>query len=373
MNSSYPIVFYVSGHGFGHTSRTIEVIHEVLKREPAARVVVKTSAPRRLFDRTLESRIDLIEQRCDAGMIQLDSLNVDTAGSIQAARDFQARVPELIEREIAFLTERNARHVVSDIPPMAFRAAAGAGVPSTGISNFSWDWIYEGYPETNPFDLAREIREMYQQANRVLRLPMAGGFAGLDAVIRDIPFVARQSRRDPDDVRRMLGLPDCRSGRPLLVMSFGGYGVEGLNRAALAALEGYVVASADLPVSRHAIRDTSGVVGISEEQLYAMGLRYEDLIRAADVVVTKPGYGIISEAIANDTAILYTSRGRFIEYDVLVREMPRYLRAQYIEREDLLAGNWGPALERLLNQPDPPERPTLNGAEVAAEAVLRNQ
>ena len=32
-------------------------------------------------------------------------------------------------------------------------------------------------------------------------------------------------------------------------------------------------------------------------------------MRAADVVVTKPGYGIISECIANDTAILYTSRG----------------------------------------------------------------
>ena len=61
---------------------------------------------------------------------------------------------------------------------------------------------------------------------------------------------------------------------------------------------------------------------LSEQQLYDSGLRYEDLVRAADVVVTKPGYGIISEAIANDTALLYTSRGRFVEYDVLVKEMP---------------------------------------------------
>ena len=38
----------------------------------------------------------------------------------------------------------------------------------------------------------------------------------------------------------------------------------------------------------------------SERQIYDNGLRYEDLVRAADVVVTKPGYGIISEAIAND-------------------------------------------------------------------------
>ena len=50
------------------------------------------------------------------------------------------------------------------------------------------------------------------------------------------------------------------------------------------------------------------------------GIRYEDLVGAAEAVVTKPGYGIISEAIANDTAILYTARGHFPEYDVLVSE-----------------------------------------------------
>jgi hypothetical protein len=87
--------------------------------------------------------------------------------------------------------------------------------------------------------------------------------------------------------------------------------------------------------------------------------------------VTKPGYGIISEAIANETALLYTSRGRFVEYDVLVKEMPRYLRAQFIEQGDLLRGNWAPSLEKLLTQPSPPEKPALNGAEVAAEEILK--
>ena len=77
------------------------------------------------------------------------------------------------------------------------------------------------------------------------------------------------------------------------------------------------------------------------------------------------------QAIANDATLLYTSRGRFVEYDVLVKEMPRYLRTQFIGREDLLRGNWAPALEKLLSQPPPPEKPALNGAEVAAEEILR--
>jgi hypothetical protein len=87
-------------------------------------------------------------------------------------------------------------------------------------------------------------------------------------------------------------------------------------------------------------------------------------------VVTKPGYGIISECIANDTAILYTSRGKFREYDVLVTEMPKHLRAQFIEQADLLAGRWASPLETLLSSPRPVRKPDTNGAEAAAEAIL---
>jgi len=106
------------------------------------------------------------------------------------------------------------------------------------------------------------------------------------------------------------------------------------------------------------------------EQLAPHGLGYEDLVAAADVVVSKPGYGIVSECIANNTALLYTSRGRFIEYDVFVAEMPRWLRCRFIAQEDLLAGDWAAAISALLAQPDPPDRARVDGAEVAAGVIL---
>jgi hypothetical protein len=36
------IVFYISGHGFGHASRSIEVINAMLARRPETRVGVRT-------------------------------------------------------------------------------------------------------------------------------------------------------------------------------------------------------------------------------------------------------------------------------------------------------------------------------------------
>jgi L-arabinokinase len=370
MNPSYRIVFYVSGHGFGHTSRAIEVIHALLRAQPEARIVVKTSAPLRLFARTLQGRCELVELQCDAGMVQIDSLNVDTAASIRQAVDFQTRVPALIATEASYLRESEARVAVGDIPPVAAAAALAAGIPSVTIGNFTWDWIYESYREQPAFELAREIRALYRRATIALRLPMAGGFAGLESITRDIPFIARHSHRTQDDVRGALGLPPRAAGKPLVLVSFGGYGVAGLDTAGLSTLNDFTIATTDSPVSAHAIKPATGLLYISEQQLYDSGLRYEDLVRGADVIVTKPGYGIISEAIANGAALLYTSRGHFVEYDVLVREMPRYLRAEFIERQQLLNGDWGAALRRLLSQPAPPERPPLNGAEIAAGEIL---
>jgi L-arabinokinase len=182
-------------------------------------------------------------------------------------------------------------------------------------------------------------------------MPMWGGFETM-ATVRDLPFVARRSSRDPDEVREALKLP---RDRRVVLTSFGGYGLDGLNIDALRSLPGYHVL---LP----------GMV--DERAMYDGGYRYEDLVRAVDVVVTKPGYGIISECIANDTALLYTSRGDFREYQVLVDAMPNFLRCAFIDHGDLFAGRWAAHLDALLAQPAPPSRPETNGAEVAADILL---
>jgi UDP-N-acetylglucosamine:LPS N-acetylglucosamine transferase len=99
-------------------------------------------------------------------------------------------------------------------------------------------------------------------------------------------------------------------------------------------------------------------------------LRYEDLVAAADVVVTKPGYGIVSECIAHDTAMLYTSRGRFREYDLMVKEMPALLRCLFIEQRELFAGRWKEALTALMQQPPAARHAATDGADYAARVIL---
>ena len=362
------VFFYISGHGFGHTVRQIAIINALGERLPAIDLIVCTSAPRRLFDHTVRVPITFIERPNDTGVVQIDSVRLDERATIALASDFYRTLRLRADAEAADLRAHDARLVISDAPPLACAAATGAGIPSVVVSNFTWDWIYEGYAaelHAAP-DLLPIIRDAYSQAHEGWRLPLHGGFETVPRV-RDVPFVARHARADRsrDDVRRELSLP---SDKPLALVSFGGYGVNGLEAMAFDCLD--VV---DLVMTAPAA-NTPSLAGpahwIAEEDLYARGFTYVDLVAAVDVVVTKPGYGIISDCVANHTAMLYTSRGRFVEYDVMVREMPRFLRCELVDLDSFLAGRWSDALRRLLNQPPPPEQPRTNGADVVANLIV---
>jgi hypothetical protein len=363
------LVFYISGHAFGHASRSIEIINALLEADPDLDVVVRTSAARWLFDATVRGRIEFHEVVCDTGVVQRDSLHLDEARSVAEAARFMADLDTLAASEAAFLRERGAAIVAADIPPLAFRAAYLAGLPAVAIGNFTWDWIYAAYRDAlagSPH-LVPAIRRAYGNASLALRLPMWGGFEQWNSPIIDIPFVARHSARSKDDVKRQLGLP---AGSRMVLASFGGLGIAGLPLEPLGRLEGWSVVT-----TAHALEAVGpvppGVLVLEDTAVYANGLRYEDLVRASDVVVTKPGYGIIAECLANDAAILYTDRGHFAEYDVLVEAMPTYVRCRHMTRDELFQGRWQGHLDAVLAQPAPPERPRTDGALVAATHLLR--
>jgi UDP-N-acetylglucosamine:LPS N-acetylglucosamine transferase len=126
----------------------------------------------------------------------------------------------------------------------------------------------------------------------------------------------------------------------------------------------------DVDAGNAAAAGANRITCVSSRDLARRHLHYEDLVAAADVVVSKPGYGIVSECIANGTSMLYTSRGRFAEHELFVREMPAMLRCRYISPEDLREGRWSEAIASLLEQAPPPTGINTGGADVAAERIL---
>ncbi len=344
------IVFYISGHGFGHASRDVELVNAIAASRPDVRIVARTTIPAWMFARARHP-VDIQTVETDTGLVQIDSLRFDERESARRAAAFYRTFDERVDAEARVLRTLGADLVVGDIPPLAFAAAARAGVRSMAIGNFTWDWIYSVYPafeELAP-DVIPTIRAAYATATRALRLPFHGGFEPMAAV----------TDRHP-------------AHRPPIASRSGGHAAAARCRPATARW----CSPRSAPMARRFRTRASGPRGdltlLTVERDPPQGLDYPDLVAAADVVVSKPGYGIVSECIANGTALLYTSRGRFIEYDLFVAEMPRVLRCREISQEDLFAGRWTDAIAALLAQPEPAERPRVDGAEVAAAEVLKS-
>jgi L-arabinokinase len=364
------VCFYISGHGFGHSIRQIEIINALRRIAPDdLGIVVRTNAPAWLFDRTVRGAVTLQALETDTGVVQLDALRLDERETVERAIAFHDTLAVSSAREADALAGAGARLVVSDAPPLACAAARRAGIPAVVCANFTWDWIYAAYGDAAPGvpKLIADLREAYSSSD-AWRLPLHGGFGSFARVV-DIPFVARHARPDctRDDVRRSLHLP---VDRPLALVSFGGYGVHDLPLGQLDCTAGWDVVLTAPGLRTGLVRP--GVQGVSEGLIYDRGLRYEDLVHAVDVVVTKPGYGIISDCIANGAAMLYTSRGNFPEYGVLVREMPRFLRCQFLEMDAFLEGRWREGLDAVAAKPPAPEQPRTDGADVVARMILES-
>jgi L-arabinokinase len=360
------VFFYISGHGFGHAIRQIAVINALHALVPDVPIVVRTTAPDWLFTRTACGASALIGGETDTGLVQIDSLRPDVPESIRRARGFLDRFDEHVRCEAALLRANGAELVISDAPPLACAAAAAAGIRSVVCANFTWDWIYAEYAEQPGVEaVAAEVGAAYSTAHAGWRLPLHGGFQTIRPIL-DLPFISRHARAPENGVplRRQLGLPP---DRPLALVSFGGYGIQQLPLDRLDCLTEWDVVLTSRGVPAVAVPDRVHVV--PEEHLYGAGLRYEDLVGAVDVVVTKPGYGIIADCVANDTAMLYTSRGRFAEYEVMVAEMPRYVRCRYLELAAFEAGRWSEALRALRETTSGPPRARTDGAQVAAGLI----
>ena len=135
-----------------------------------------------------------------------------------------------------------------------------------------------------------------------------------------------------------------------MLLSFGGVGLPGLAPPATAEFRWLLPADVD-------------------GRLVELGLTYPDVVGAVDVVVSKPGYGIVTDAIAAGTRLVYTERGDFPEYPILIREMEPLLACEHVSNADLLAGRIEGPVRRVLARPVPPS-PDLDGASRGAARIL---
>ena len=69
------VVFFISGHGFGHASREVEIIHALAARRPDVRHRDSIGGQPGPAARTLTVPFELRPGPCDTGIVQASSMS----------------------------------------------------------------------------------------------------------------------------------------------------------------------------------------------------------------------------------------------------------------------------------------------------------
>ena len=363
------IAYYITAHGYGHGTRSCDVLLALHRLRPQLPVIVTTDLPQDFFDSRLANCPHLTFRKgaFDVGLVQKDSIRADLDATLAELESLYARETERVDGEQRFLEERGVGLVVADIPAMPLEAAQRAGIPNLAVGNFSWDWIYEAYAPQNPRwgFFVRRFRSVYENPGLLLRLPFAPPMEQFPRR-KDLPLLATPGTPCRIKIRDagfgMRDVPPPEMDKPWVLLSFTSIELDAAALANLDALcddyEFFCVHPLALP-------------GSCIRSIDRREIPFADAIASCDIVVSKPGFGLVSDCIVNRKPLVCTSRGDFAETPYLVEGIKQYLRNVHIPSEQLYRGELADALLKIRSAPEPAGRPETGGADLAAAEIIR--
>ncbi|GIX45305.1 MAG: hypothetical protein D6691_07495 [Candidatus Hydrogenedentota bacterium] len=346
------IAYYISSHGLGHASRAAKVMNALPKE---ARLIVKSLAPADFLVHLTKGRqMDLYREAWDFGAWQESNFEINWDRTFEAAMKVHEEATARLPAETAFLLRENVNVVVTDIPSTPLVAARRAQIPSVCLANFTWVEIFRR-AATTPSRRAflRALRAEYAAAT----LALIPGFAlGLPYFRQryEIPLIADRGKRRRAELRRELGVP---LSRKVVLLYFGNWGLGEHGRKEFDHLQ-----------------EEFSFVSLNEafaasHRLDPLRWPFCDIVASVDVVLGKPGYGTMSECMANATPVVYYPRPEFAEYPALRQALAEWGGGVQITKRDLIEGRWGASLMRA-SQLAPP-RISCTGARQAARHIVR--
>jgi hypothetical protein len=357
------VVFYVSGHGYGHAVRTAEVIRSLLELSPTCRASVRTIAPKELFAANPGEAVRVQHTQLDTGVVEENgTLAVNAQATVEQLASFLRDRQRILDAEIAFLRHDRPALLVADIPYLAGDVAEAVGIPCVGIGNFTWDWIYEPYLAgyDGAEGLIECIRQGYAKMHSYLKLPFSHD-VNMFRLVMDVPLITRHPRRSPEEVLRELGV-DAHDSRPRVMVAMRG-------RILPAALEAAAKRGKDF-LFLHIEEDHSDLPENTRQVVFGPNLRFTDVLNVCDILVSKLGYGMLAECVACQTAILFPPRIGFREDEILRSAASLTVKAREIPLADFEAGDWLAHLRRLKNSSVRIVPMDTDGAKVCAQIIV---
>lgn len=350
----------ISGHGYGHAAQVIPVLNELGRRVSGLTALLRTSVPVPFFEGRLDIPWEVSPVQQDVGCVQQSPIKIDEAATWTETLRFHENWPARVAVESEAMRASSPVCVLSDISYLALEAGAQAGLPSVGLCNLSWDRVLAMLADpaaSGHGRLINDIESSYARAELAIRLTPGLAMPAFRKTL-DVGPVARPISGDRGRLAAALHAPPEDR---LVLVGFGGIALEALPFHAMERMRGYrFLVSGPVPAGLQ--RSSSAL---------SLGLSFGFLLASCDLLLTKPGYNMIVEAVALGKPVLYVRRYNFADEQSLVDYLHRHGGGLELLLDDFEAGRWGDALDRLSRPPAPSLPPLSPTGASEAAAILR--
>ena len=328
------ICFYISDYGYGHASRDIAIIRKIINENKDVKIFVKTDVPYNFVRQSLpQKNVEVVRAKNDIGVVfKENNVSVDKEKTKEMLKEWLSSWSDYIQNERKFCETHEVDLILSDIVPQSFIVADELEIPSIAISNFTWHYIF-----SNLFgDVAatERIKEAYQCADIALVLPFNEDM-NLFRKKKKISLVSREITVDRRVMRRKCGVSDDE----LLV--YVGVGLS-FDSSFMRNMKKIDVSNVKFLVSSHAELPFENVIKIPNTETET-----QNYIGICDLVVSKTGYGTVSEAVRARIPMFLLKREGFKEDELVGNKVEEMGIGKFISEKSFLDGDWVSDLNRL--------------------------
>lgn len=321
------ICFYISDYGYGHASRDIAVIRQILGEFNDVKIYAKTYEPFHFVRRSLpQENVEVIQTKNDIGVVfKENSVSVDRERTKKMMDEWLASWDGYIQSERRFCKRHKIDLILSDIVPQPFVVADKLNIPGIAISNFTWHYIF--YNLFGDIPATGRIKEAYQCADIALILPFNEDM-NIFKKKKEISLVSREITVDRCDMRKRCGVSDDE------MLVYVGVG-RSLDPSFIRNMKLIKAPNVKFMVSSNAELPFENVIRIPNSETET-----QNCIAMCDLVVSKTGYGTVSEAIRAKVPMFLLKREGFKEDEVIGDKVEELGIGRFISEESFLDGDW---------------------------------
>lgn len=314
------IVYYISDYGFGHASRSIAIIRELLNQSAGIKIIVCHRYAIDFIRASLanETRVEYRKVSTDIGyVLKQNTLEPDIKGMNHAFEQYMITLDDLVRDERDFCEREGVKAILSDIVPFAFKVADDLNIPSIGISNFTWYTAYKQLIEKNKL---KTLKEYYSLMDFYFSLATSNESNWGRIAEKEFGFVSRACDVvTVEDLRRKI---DPTGSKTIVYFGLG-------MKVFLDQLEELALWN-----SPNCIFIVSHNVEVEKENVYQIPLDYTEsqhFIAASDLVITKAGWSTIAEAIISNKPLIVLNRSNMEEDENTIQFLKNHQRAAIMD------------------------------------------